>query len=240
MLDISLPVAFVAGVASVFAPCVVPLLPVYVAYVTGITLTDLKKHNDAIYQRRLLLASLFYVLGFSLIFIMLGLAAAGIGGWLRHYQSILQIIGGILITIFGLELAGIINLPLLARGKMLILPAWTARLGYGRPLLIGMLFALVWAPCVGVILGAILTIAAVQGQAFLGVQLLFVYSLGISLPFILISLTLGHLHKYWSFVSQSSIILSRASGFLLLMIGVLLMTNTYKYVNNWIFALLLK
>ncbi|MEK7182908.1 MAG: cytochrome c biogenesis protein CcdA [Patescibacteria group bacterium] len=240
MLEISFPIAFVAGIISFFAPCVVPLLPTYVAYVSGVSLAQLHGQGVASYQRKLLFSSLFYIIGFSLIFVLLGAAAGSIGSLLRQYQVWIQIIGGLLITIFGLEFAGFLHIPLLARGGLLLIPAWTAKLGYVRSLLIGILFAIVWTPCVGVVLGSILAIAAVQATAPQGALLLFVYSLGISIPFLIVAATLAQAPKYLQIIARHTGLISRIAGLLLVVIGILLITNTYRYVNGWIFEIAFK
>lgn len=240
MFEISFPIAFVAGIVSFFAPCVVPLLPTYVAYVSGVSLAQLRGQGIASYQRKLLFSSLFYIIGFSLIFVILGTAAGSIGSLLRQYQLWIQIIGGLLITIFGLEFAGFLHIPLLARGGWVPIPAWTAKLGYARSLLIGILFAIVWTPCVGVVLGSILAIATVQATALQGALLLFVYSLGISIPFLIVAATLAQAPKYLQIIARHTGLISRIAGLLLVVIGILLITNTYRYVNGWIFEIAFK
>ncbi|MBI2405647.1 sulfite exporter TauE/SafE family protein [Candidatus Microgenomates bacterium] len=239
MFEISFPIAFVAGIVSFFAPCVVPLLPTYVAYVSGVSLGQLRGGITA-YQSKLLVSSLFYIIGFSLIFVLFGTAAGSIGSLLRQYQLWIQIIGGLFVIVFGLEFAGFLHIPLLARGGSVSLPAWTAKLGYARSLLIGILFAIVWTPCIGVVLGSILTIAAVQATALQGALLLFVYSLGISIPFLIVAATLAQAPKYLQTIARHTGLISRVAGLLLVAIGLLLVTDTYKYVNGWIFEIAFK
>src|SRR3989344_3651711 len=178
MPNLNFLIAFSGGLVSFFAPCVVPLLPAYIAYVTGVSLEDLKTKGYGPYIKRLLLSSLFYILGFSLVFTLLGTAAAGIGMTIRNYNTIIQKVGGLMILILGLEFAGVINIPFLARELRLKLPSWTNRLGYFRAFFVGLVFALAWTPCVGAVLGSILTLAAVTETAAGGAALLFIYSLG--------------------------------------------------------------
>ena len=237
---LNFPIAFSAGLISFFAPCVVPLLPAYIAYVTGVSLDDLKSKGYGPYIKKILLSSIFYILGFSLVFTILGTAAAGFGMTIRHYGLFFQRVGGLIILILGLEFAGIINLPFLARDLKIKLPSWTNRLGYFRAFFIGLVFALAWSPCVGAVLGSILTLAAVTETAVGGAALLFIYSLGISLPFLIASLTLASLPKYLSVFKKHIGAISRISGILLAALGLLLLTDTYKYVNSWIFAIAFK
>lgn len=237
MFDISFPVAFVSGVVSFFAPCVVSLLPTYIAYVSGVSLASLREQGISLYQRKLIISSFFYIAGFSLIFVLLGTAAASIGSLLRQYQLWIQIIGGLFVILFGLQFAGLLHLSFLSREFHVTLPGWTQRLGPLRSFLIGVLFALVWTPCVGVVLGSILTLAAVGGTAAHGALLLFVYSLGISIPFLIVALTLAQAPRYLSAISNHIGVISRIAGLLLVAIGLLLVTDTYKYVNSWIFSI---
>lgn len=236
MFDISFPIAFVGGIISFFAPCVVPLLPAYIAYVTGVSLESLKSQNVGVYQKKLISASILYILGFSLVFVALGTAAGGIGAVFRQYDLIIQRIGGLFIIIFGVQTAGFLHLPLLSRGGFAI-PGWVNNLGHLRSFALGVLFALVWTPCVGIVLGSILTLAAVSGTAAQGAALLFVYSLGISVPFIIVALSLAQAPRYISWFSQHAGIISRIAGILLVVIGILLLTDTYKFLNAWIFEL---
>lgn len=137
MFDINFSVAFGAGVISFFAPCVVPLLPAYVGYVTGVSLDELKKKGYAPFRKKLLISSILYILGFSIVFILLGTAAASFGASLRRYDFIIQRVGGLIIIILGLEFAGILHLPFLARTKQFQLPKWTEKLGHARAFFVG-------------------------------------------------------------------------------------------------------
>lgn len=240
MPDINLPIAFTAGVISFFAPCVVPLLPAYIGYITGVSFADLKKFGYGPYVKKVLLSSLFYILGFSIVFVLLGSAAAGIGIALRRYGWLIQRAGGILIIVFGLEFAGILNIPFLARQFSFRLPERIYGVGYLRAFLVGIIFATAWTPCIGVILGSILTLAAVSKTLIEGSLLLFVYSLGISFPFVLVSLTLAWAPRYLTFISRFIGPISRVSGIFLAFVGLLLLTDTYKYLNAWIFNIIFR
>lgn len=235
MIDVSIPIAFAAGTASFFAPCVLPLLPAYLVYITGVSVKDLEKNGYHFYTKKLLSSGLFFVLGFSVIFVLLGTAVAGIGVSLRRYDVLLQRIGGLVIVVLGLEFAGVVHLPLLEKGKMFSLPSWVSRLGNFRAFLIGIIFALAWTPCVGAILGSILTLAAISGTTAQGALLLLVYSLGISLPFIIVTLTLASAPRYMSTLNKYSPMISKVAGIALSIIGLLLLTNTYKYLYAWSF-----
>jgi len=240
MIDINVPIAFGAGLVSFFAPCVIPLLPAYVGYVTGVSLKELEKKGYAFYRRKLIISSLLYILGFSLVFVALGTAAASIGTFLRRNGLIIQRIGGLIILILGLEFAGVFHIPFLARTKKFTLPEWTKKIGDLRAFFIGFVFAVTWTPCVGAVLGSILTLAAVSSSAGQGALLLFVYSLGISIPFLIVSLTLASAPKYLKFIGKKIGVITKIAGFVLAILGVLLLTNTYKFVNSWLFELAFK
>lgn len=243
MFDISFPVAFIGGLVSFFAPCVVPLLPAYVAYVTGVSLQELRDGKGGLkdvtgkYGKQVLVSSVFYIAGFSVIFVILGTAAAGVGQVLRQYDDIIRIVGGAVILVLGLNFAGFLPLPFLSSELRLRLPTWTNHLGFGRAFFIGVVFATAWTPCVGAVLGAILSLAAVSQSAVTGASLLFVYSLGISVPFMLVALTLAHAPVYLKVITRHIVFISRAAGLLLAILGILLLTDTYKFVNAWLFEI---
>lgn len=237
MIDLNVPIAFVAGLVSFFAPCAVPLLPAYVGYVTGVSLGDLEKYGYGPFRKKLLINSLFYILGFSLVFVLLGILSAGVGVFFRRYDFILQPVSGLVVLILGLEFAGVIRLPLFL-GTQFTLPRWRDSVSLVRAFFVGVIFASIWTPCVGAVLGSILAIAATTGSIVRGAWLLFFYSLGISLPFLIVSLTLLSSSKNLSFISRKSGILSRIAGILLALLGILLITDTYKYINFWIIEVL--
>lgn len=236
MFDVGFVAAFFAGVVSFFAPCVVPLLPAYVGYVTGVSLKDLEEHGYSQYRKQMILSSIFYILGFALIFTILGTAAAGLGGIVRGNGRQIQIVGGIAMIIFGLEFAGVIHINLLGKERRFRIPSWAENLGYFRAFFIGVVFAVAWAPCVGAVLGSILALAAVSGTASTGALLLFTYSLGISIPFLIVSLTLASAPKYLHSMNKYVGILSKIAGFVLALLGVLLVSGWYGYVNTFLYG----
>jgi cytochrome c-type biogenesis protein len=239
MQTINLPIAFAAGAISFFAPCVIPLLPAYISYVTGVSVGDLQKKGLKQFQLKLLSSSLLYILGFSVVFVAMGTLAAGIGSTLRSHTALIQQFGGAVILLLGLTFAGVINLPILSQTKQMALPAWAGRLGNFRSFVVGVIFATAWTPCVGAILGSILALAAVSETALSGSLLLFVYSLGISLPFLLVSFTLAQAPKYLKLASKYAGTISKVAGILLAALGLLLLTDTYKYLSSWLYSLFL-
>ncbi len=224
MEEVSLAVAFGAGLLSFFTPCVLPLVPVYLASVCGTEILEAEKQKA---RFPIFFHSLSFVIGFAIIFVALG-AAAGLTGFAIGSQSlILKIAGGLLIA-FGVFLLASAKFPWLNYEKRLA-PSLGATTGYLRSMLIGAIFSLAWTPCVGPILGSILTLALSSETAWQGAYLLAIYSLGLGIPFLVIGLAfdffrplLSRLHRYstWSYL---------ISGLLLIVVGILTLTNTL----NW-------
>jgi len=239
MLVVNIPLAFFSGLIAFFAPCALPLLPVYISYVLGVSVDKLTS-KKAVFSKRVFFSGLFYVLGFTLVYVLLGTALGSLGILFRRYQPLIQKLGGLLILFFGLELAGVVKLPFIQFEKRWSLPARTAGLGYIRAFLVGIIFAITWTPCIGAVLGIILTLAAVSGTALRGAILLFFYSLGLALPFLLVSVTLAWAPRYLRFISKHIRSLSRVTGIILVIFGLLLLTGTYKYLNAWLFTVAYK
>jgi len=219
----TLPLAFAAGVLSFLSPCVLPLVPSYLAYVGG---------SGA--QRRALLMrnSLLFVLGFSMIFIALGASASALGSLLRSNRQILMIGGGILVILFGLVMLGVIRLPWLMRDTRM-----QAQHDASTPLgavLLGMAFAAGWTPCIGPVLGGILTLAGAGGTLAEGVLMLGVYSLGLAVPFLLASLALDPFLRFSRRFRAWLPWVERTAGGLLLVAGVLMVTGAYTRLNTWL------
>lgn len=240
MVEVSIPIAFAAGLVSFFAPCVVPLIPAYVGYVTGVSLDELKNKGYKPFFKKILLSSIFYILGFSIIFVLLGSISASIGLILRRNGQLIQKLGGIVIIILGLQFADILHIPFLNFQRQPKIPNWIKKLGYLRSFFLGLVFATVWTPCVGAVLGSILALSASTQTAAGGAVLLFVYSLGISMPFLVIALTLASVPRYISWIGKNIGIISKIAGLLLALLGVLLLTDTYKYLNSWLFEVAFK
>jgi len=221
----SITTVFIAGIGSFFAPCVLPLLPVFLSYILGVSI---RKNS-----KELLWNIALFVLGFSLVFTLLGAAAGGVGSIFREYTREIQIIGGIAMVVFGFQFLDIIRIPYLSGSTNVKLPEWVDRLRYSRSFLIGVLFAVTWSPCVGPVLGGVLSLAAASGTAQEGATLLLIYSLGISIPFVVVSLTLSSASKFLKLHKRSFVYLSKLSGIVLILFGLLLIANLYGYVNGW-------
>jgi cytochrome c-type biogenesis protein len=220
MKDVSFTLAFLAGVLSFLSPCVLPLVPAYISFITGLSLDELKA---APRLSKTMGNTMSFVLGFSTIFISLGASSSLIGNLLIRYQDHLRIGGGILTIVFGLFIAGFIKLDFLMKEKRFHLDKGPA--GYAGAFLIGMSFAAGWTPCIGPILGTILIYASSQASASYGLQLLSVYSLGLAIPFILATLAINAFLSYTKKIHRFMNWIMIVNGLVLIVFGIMLLTN---------------
>lgn len=224
----TLPLAFVAGVLSFLSPCVLPLVPSYLAYVGGSSSTQ-----DKLRQRRLTLRnSLLFILGFSLVFMMLGASASVLGALLRDYRAVLITVGGVLIIFFGLVMLGLFRLPWFYRDTRK-----QFRGDSSTPVgavLLGMAFAAGWTPCIGPVLGGILTLAGASGTLVQGVTLLAIYALGLAVPFFLAALALDSFLAFSQRFRRFLPWVERVAGVILVIAGVLMLTGAYTQLNSYL------
>jgi len=231
MQDISFPLAFLAGILSFLSPCVLPLIPSYVSFITGISFKDLTVGVDRKRVHYLTMTnSLAFIAGFSSVFIGLGISSSAIGGFLFQYMDMIRIIGGVLVIIFGFFIAGFLKLDFLMREKKIHLSGKPA--GYIGTFIVGMTFAAGWSPCIGPILGAILVYAGAKGSALYGFQLLAVYSLGMAIPFFLSALAINVFLSYSPKIAKFMRVIMIASGLLLIIFGVLLLTDQIRVFSR--------
>ncbi len=220
-------VAFAAGLLSFLSPCVLPLVPSYVGFLTGMTLPEVTG------RRRIALThALLFVGGFSLIFILLGASATALGRALNHYQVWLQRIGGALIILFGLLCLGVFNLRPLSQERRLHLER--KPVGYLGSALVGMAFAAGWTPCIGPVLGAILGLAATSADVSRGMLLLAVYSAGLALPFLVAAVAVDWFLEWFQRFRRFLPWVMRISGVMLIVVGVLLVTGEFTRLAGWL------
>ena len=224
--NISIGLAFIAGVASFLSPCVLALVPAYVGYLGGRAAGGEGGANNRVIT---FTHGLAFVLGFSLVFVLLGVAASALGGLLYDVRNWLGKIGGIVVIVFGLHMIGIIRIPFLEYDtRMQELP--DPKLGYLSSGLMGIFFSAGWSPCVGPVLGAILTLAMNGGSISKGVVMLSSYSAGLAVPFLLAALGIGWvttiLRKYAKIMRYTEIIM----GSLMVIIGLMLMTGAFNII----------
>jgi len=233
MSDVSFPLALLAGILSFLSPCVLPLVPSYVSFITGISFEDLSGSlNRKRIQYLTMTHSLAFISGFSSIFIALGASSSFIGKFFFEYQDWIRIVGGILIIVFGLFVSGFFKLNFLSTEKRLHLSGKPA--GYMGTFFVGMTFAAGWTPCIGPILGTILLYASSKASALYGLKLLSVYSLGLAIPFFASSLAMNSFLSYSRKLLKYMRIIMITSGLLLIIFGILLLTNQLRVLTGLI------
>lgn len=230
---LGLMVAFTAGLLSFLSPCVLPLVPSYATFLTGMSLDELTRGEAVRSRRAVLTHGVLFVLGFSLVFLALGASATFLGSFLRYYGTWVGRAGGLLLVVFGLYLLGLLRLP--GAGREWRIHLSDKPVGYLGSALVGVAFGAGWTPCIGPVLGGILTLAATRASMAEGVGLLAVYSLGLAIPFLLATVLLGHFLQGFARIRHWLPWISRVSGALLLLVGVLLLTG-YFTVLSGIFA----
>jgi cytochrome c-type biogenesis protein len=228
--DVTVPLAFLAGLASFLSPCVLALVPAYIGYLSGRSVTS----EGVVVENRweTFGHGVAFVLGFSLVFIALGAAASLIGAVLYDLRVWLARIGGVVVVIFGLHTLGVINIPFLdydTRRHMKASPG----LGYGSSVLMGVFFSAGWAPCVGPVLGVILTLALASGSLDQGVLLLTAYSAGLAVPFLLTALGIGRAAELMRRNARTVQIVSKVTGVVMVIVGVLLFTGSLQRLAQY-------
>ena len=228
-------VAFTAGLFSFLSPCVLPLFPSYLSFVTGMSVSDLSADLTSAARRRVMLHAIAFVVGFSVIFVALGASFSAAGAFLLDYRDWIRQVGGVLIVVFGLYIAGLLRIGILGRTQQLQLREKPT--GYVGSFIVGLTFAIGWTPCVGPILGAILSLAGTADTVQRGVGLLIAYSAGLGVPFLLSALALGAFLKFFKRYRPFIPAVERFAGVVLVAVGVLVFTNYYLVLNAWAIAL---
>lgn len=221
--------AFLAGVVSFISPCVLPLIPGYLSLVTKLSFDELTETNTSKTLKKVLVPSLFFVLGFSFLFVTLGASATFLGGFFQQNKILLLKISGVAIILFSLFILEIIRIPQFYRERRIELNS--SNVSYLGPFLLGIAFGFGWTPCVGPILASILLYASTTEGAFEGALLLFIYSLGLGLPFIITGLALTKALSAFSWIKRNYGLYKYVTGGALLIVGLLMVTNTLFYLN---------
>lgn len=219
-------VAFSAGLLSFLSPCVLPLVPSYLGFITGMSLEDVERS-----RRTALVHTLLFVLGFTLIFLTLGATATLLGRFLLSQQQWISRAGGVLVILFGLVLMGVIRVGALSGERRVHLA--NKPLGYLGTVAVGAAFAAGWTPCLGPILGGILTYTANDANLGRGLALLGAYSLGLALPFIVASVALGKFFTVFAWLRKHLGLVNKIAGVLLVAVGVLMVTDRFAVLSGW-------
>lgn len=229
---VSLGLAFVAGLASFLSPCVLPLVPSYLTFVTGMTLDELTAGGRDAARARAAMHAILFVLGFSVVFVALGATATAMGAMLLRALPLLQRVGGVIIAAFGLYLLGALRLPVLMRERRVHLASKPA--GLAGSLLVGIAFGAGWTPCVGPVLASILLYAGTETTMLRGSVLLLTYALGLGIPFVVAAVGLT-----WYLAGVRQLMrwlrpIEMATGMLLVVVGVLLLTGRFAVLTSFL------
>ncbi|MBU8849001.1 MAG: cytochrome c biogenesis protein CcdA [Desulfobacterales bacterium] len=222
---ITYPAALFAGLLSFFSPCILPLIPAYFSFITGLSLDELTEDKKETRQK-VILSTLFYVAGFSFIFILFGASASFLGGFASQYSWVIRYMGGGIILVFGLHLLGIINIKGFNFEKRIHIKKKPLHLM--GTFVIGMAFGAGWSPCIGPMLGSILIVAGNQDSVLEGVALLGVYSAGLAVPFLIMSFFINSILEIMKRATKFIGVFNKVSGILLIVLGLLLIFDKFR------------
>ena len=225
--------AFIAGLLSFLSPCVLPLIPSYITYITGISFADLQaEHPSHIIRQKTILHSLSFICGFTAVFVLLGASATYIGSFLSENAVIIRKVGGVLLVLLGLHVTGIFHLKFLLGEKRVSIKHKPA--GYAGSFMVGIAFAAGWTPCIGPILAAILAVAATEEKVYQGVLLLLLYSLGLGVPFFLSALAMHRFMVVFNRFKKYIRVFEIITGIFLVVIGVLIYSNWLSRLSGYV------
>lgn len=214
---LAIPVALLAGLVSFASPCVLPLLPGYLSYASGLGATQISEGGAG--KRPLVIGTAGFVLGFSLVFVATGALAGGLGGMLLEHQRAITIVVGLLIIALGVAFLGWIPLPNIWR------PSYTPRMGVLASPLLGIMFGLTFTPCIGPALSVVLSMAFNEGSVGRGALLAFVYALGLGLPFLLFAIAFSSLAPKLDWLRRNQLLLQRIGGFVMIAVGIMMLVG---------------
>jgi cytochrome c-type biogenesis protein len=236
MTEVNVFVAFAAGVFSFLSPCVLPLIPSYLSFVSGVSLDEMRSDQARARMRlRVVLNSLAFITGFSLVFVSFGASASFIGALLMDYRNGIRIIGGMFVLAVGLYLVGLFKIAALEQYLQFNLKDKPA--GYLGSVLVGITFAVAWTPCVGPILGATLALASTEGEVGRGIFLLSGYAAGLAVPFFLSALAINSFLQFSQMLRRYIRVIHVLGGFLLIFVGILLITDYMAALNVYVLRL---
>lgn len=222
--------AFIAGILTFLSPCILPLLPGYISFISGETLEELRKTERVSPRLKAVLGAVFFGLGFTVVFVLLGATATKIGQLLAEYKYMLARIAGVIILIFGLHMAGVFKINFLLKQTKVNYKKHKFPF-FVEAFLLGVAFVLGWTPCVGPILSGILAIAALEDSIYKGMALLLTYSAGLWIPFLIAALAVGETMKAVRKAGKYIVWVERAAGILLIVIGAALITGSMTKIT---------
>jgi cytochrome c-type biogenesis protein len=225
--------AFIAGLLSFLSPCVFPLIPSYITYITGLSFADLQaEHHTNKVRRQIIIHSLLFIAGFTSVFVLLGASATFLGGVLQQHMKLLRRIGGVLIILFGVHLTGLFPIRFLLGEKRVTVHSKPA--GYVGSFLIGVAFSAGWTPCIGPILASILAVAAIESTVYRGIMLLLAYSMGLAIPFFLAALAMHQFLIVFNRFKKYIRLFEIFTGVFLIIVGILIYGNYLSRLSRYI------
>ena len=232
MQNVSIPAALIAGLVSFLSPCVLPLVPPYLIYLTGATIEHVESNEPAsVSKRAIMMSALLFVLGFSTVFVALGASASLVGGLIRAWSAELSILAGIVIIVMGLHFLGLTRIGLLMREGRLTAPK---PVGLWGAYVMGLAFAFGWTPCIGPILAAILSVAAAEATVTKGAGLLAVYSAGLGIPFLLAAFMIERFSSVFARMKRHLATVEKVMGGLMVVTGIGFLTGSITWVSIWL------
>ncbi len=230
--NVTVIVAFSAGLITFLSPCILPIFPSYLAYITGISIDELSHEKNSKRARKTVITnSLLFILGFSIIFVLLGISATFIGRFLSKNIRWLEIAGGVIVILLGMHFSGVFRLKFLDHEKRIHLQE--KPLGFLGTVFVGMAFGAGWTPCVGPMLGAILAVAASTQDIFKGIIILISYSVGLGIPFLISGLLVHKFFEHFRKINKYFKVISMIGGVLLMIIGLLLITGYFSTIVSY-------
>ena len=227
-MNTTLSVAFLAGLISFLSPCVLPLIPGYISYISGTNLENLIKNNNNL----VVVKTIFFTLGFSVVFIILGSTASVVGKIFLEYSNILRISAGVIIIFFSLQLIGLINFKFMNKDVRIFTNKYQDNLSF--PFIVGAAFGFGWTPCIGPILGSILTLAAIEESFSKSILLLTFYSLGLAIPFIISGILINKFLFFSKSFRKYGYIITKSGGYILLLTGLAILTGQLQLLSFFI------
>ena len=212
-------ISFLEGIITFISPCLLPMLPIYISYFAG---------GGERSMRKTLQGAVGFVTGFTLVFVAMGALAGTIGSLLREYQTAVNIVSGLVVIFFGLNFLGVFKLNLFRGGQGTV---HTDNMGFWSAVVFGVIFSVGWTPCVGAFLGSALMLASSQGHAAEGMLMLFLYSLGLGIPFLLSAVLIDYLKSAFNWIKRHYSVINKISGLLLVVIGILMATGS---MGKWL------
>lgn len=233
MENLTLYSAFFAGVLSFLSPCVLPLLPGYISFISGESIESLTSSDSKAPRAKAFLGAVFFSIGFTMVFVLLGASATELGKMLNQYRIVLEKVAGIVVIILGIHMIGIFKI-----NKLLVQKKWNYKKGkapfYLEAFLLGVAFVFGWTPCIGPILAGILALASKQETVLNGIYLLTSYSLGLWIPFLISALALGTIISFIRRAGKFVVWVERISGVMLVFIGILMLTGSLTIIVSYI------